>query len=55
MGGKSALTVDGNPVGNCQVQDSKMWDEHWRHIKRYSWNYLPGVVTSTMRLVCTKK
>lgn len=50
-----ALTVDGNPVGDCHVSPTEMWDEHWRRIKRYSWNYLPGVVTSTMRLVCTKK
>jgi len=50
-----ALTVDGNSAGDCQVWPSEMLDEHWRRIKRYSWYHLPGVVTSTMRLVCTKK
>jgi len=50
-----ALTVDGKPTWDCYVQPTQMWDDHWRPIKRYGWNDLPGVVTSEMRLVCTKK
>lgn len=51
-----ALTVDGNPTGDCHVTPLPyMRDDHWRQMKRYSWNNLPGVVTSEMRLVCTKK